>query len=144
MKHIKLFEEFTLIKGLYIKKKEIPLEGSDKHREKAAGESAAFISAYPPGIIFKGAEQYLALADYFENLKFHGGKPDDQEMLERIDELPHAICWYRAPEKKYSWNPVDNYALKRYLSAGTVTEFSDYFTENPNFHGYQAGKNYGI
>ena len=142
MKHIKLFEEFTLIKGLYTIKKEIPLEGSDKYREHYAPIPGAK-SLYPPGISFKGAEQYLALVDYFQNLKFDGSKGDDQEKLKRIDELPH-VFWYNQIEKKYFCNPITDAKLKLYLEEGKVTEFSDYFTDNPNFQGYHTGKQYGI
>ena len=134
MKHIKLFEEFT--QNMYILVNKLP-DGST---------SNSFMNIHrTSGIAFTGSDQLRELVDELEKVgwkyTFVNSKENREKSIEIADNLTDTILWLNVDSMKCHYLEAKDSGI---VSHENVAKFEDFFKENPTFHGYHTGKQYGI
>ena len=139
MKHIKLFEEFSQDKYIFTNK--LP-----------DGSLTTFGPSHSPmnihrthGIAFTGSDQLSELVDELEKVgwkyTFVNSKESKEKSIKMADNLTDTILWLNIDSMKCHYLEIKDSGI---VNPENVAKFEDFFKENPAFHGYHTGKQYGI
>jgi len=139
MKHLKLFEEFA--QGKYILVNKLP-DGSLSN----FGPSAVPMNIHRThGIAFTGSDQLSELVSELEKVgwkyTFVTSKESKEKSIEIADDLADTVLWLNPDSMKCHYLEIKDSGI---VNPDNVAKFEDFFKENPTFHGYHTGKQYGI
>ncbi len=131
MKHLKLFEEFSQDKYISISKLPDGSLSTNSHRTN--------------GIAFTGSDQLSELVNELEKVgwkyTFVNSKESKEKSIKIADNLTDTILWLNIDSMKCHYLEIKDSGI---VNPDNVAKFEDFFKENPAFHGYHTGKQYGI